>query len=110
MPLEIYDFMVYGYYARYISQAYFPSDNEYVSLMLTLMTFALGFFARPFGAVDWGLHRRRHGRRKGLIMALALMSVGILCVALTPTYASIGMAATGYRHTGTFATRLLGGC
>lgn len=91
--LEIYDFMVYGYYARYISQAYFPSDNEYVSLMLTLMTFALGFFARPFGAIILGAYTDRHGRRKGLIMALTLMSIGILCVAMTPTYASIGIAA-----------------
>lgn len=91
--LEIYDFMVYGYYARYISQAYFPSDNEYVSLMLTLMTFALGFFARPFGAIILGSYTDRHGRRKGLIMALSLMSIGIMCVACTPSYASIGIAA-----------------
>lgn len=91
--LEIYDFMIYGYYARYISQAYFPSDNEYVSLMLTLMTFALGFFARPFGAIILGSYTDRHGRRKGLILALTLMSVGILCLACTPTYASIGIAA-----------------
>ncbi|MGG7445706.1 tricarballylate/proton symporter TcuC [Kosakonia oryzendophytica] len=91
--LEIYDFMVYGYYARYISQAYFPSDNEYVSLMLTLMTFALGFFARPFGAIILGAYTDRHGRRKGLIMALTLMSIGILCIALTPTYSAIGIAA-----------------
>lgn len=91
--LEIYDFMVYGYYARYISQAYFPSDNEYVSLMLTLLTFALGFFARPVGAIILGAYTDRHGRRKGLIMALTLMSLGIACIALTPTYATIGIAA-----------------
>ncbi len=91
--LEIYDFMIYGYYARYISQAYFPSENEYVSLMLTLMTFALGFFARPFGAIILGSYTDRHGRRKGLVLSLFLMSVGILCIALTPTYATIGVAA-----------------
>ena len=50
--LEIYDFMIYGYYARYIAQTYFPSDNEHVSLMLSLMTFAFGFLARPVGATQ----------------------------------------------------------
>lgn len=91
--LEIYDFMIYGYYARYIAQTYFPSDNEYVSLMMSLVTFAFGFLARPVGAIVLGSYADRHGRRAGLIMALALMSIGIIAVACTPSYASIGIAA-----------------
>jgi MFS family permease len=91
--LEIYDFMIYGYYARYIAQTYFPSDNEHVSLMLSLMTFAFGFLARPVGAIVLGSYTDRHGRRAGLIMALGLMSLGIIAVACTPSYASIGIAA-----------------
>jgi MFS transporter, MHS family, citrate/tricarballylate:H+ symporter len=91
--LEIYDFMIYGYYARYIAQTYFPSDNEYISLMMSLMTFAFGFLARPIGAIVLGAYTDRHGRRAGLIMALSLMSLGIISVACTPSYASIGMAA-----------------
>jgi MFS family permease len=91
--LEIYDFMIYGYYARYIGQTYFPSDNEHVSLMLSLMTFAFGFLARPVGAIVLGAYTDRVGRRKGLIMALTLMSFGIMAVACTPSYASIGIAA-----------------
>ena len=91
--LEIYDFMIYGYYARYIAQTYFPNDNEYVSLMMSLMTFAFGFLARPVGAIVLGAYTDRHGRRKGLIMALTLMSLGIVTVACTPSYANIGIAA-----------------
>ncbi|MFL9900844.1 tricarballylate/proton symporter TcuC [Paraburkholderia fungorum] len=91
--LEIYDFMIYGYYARYIAQTYFPSHNQYVSLMMSLMTFAFGFLARPIGAIVIGSYTDRHGRRKGLILALSLMSLGIIAVACTPSYASIGMAA-----------------
>ncbi|MDR5773460.1 tricarballylate/proton symporter TcuC [Caballeronia sp. LZ002] len=91
--LEIYDFMIYGYYARYIAQTYFPSDNEYISLMMSLMTFAFGFLARPVGAIVLGAYTDRHGRRKGLILALSLMSLGIISVACTPSYASIGIAA-----------------
>lgn len=91
--LEIYDFMIYGYYARYIAQTYFPSHNQYVSLMMSLMTFAFGFLARPIGAIVIGSYTDRHGRRKGLILALSLMSLGIIAVACTPSYASIGIAA-----------------
>lgn len=91
--LEIYDFMIYGYYARYIAQTFFPSDNEYVSLMMSLMTFAFGFLARPVGAIVLGSYTDRHGRRKGLILALSLMSLGIISVACTPSYSSIGISA-----------------
>jgi len=91
--LEIYDFMIYGYYARYIAQTFFPSSNEYLSLMLALMTFAFGFLARPVGAIVLGSYTDRHGRRKGLILTLTLMSLGIISVACTPSYATIGLAA-----------------
>lgn len=91
--LEIYDFMVYGYYARYIAQTYFPTEDPYVSLMLSLMTFAFGFLARPVGAIVLGSYTDRHGRRAGLLMSLGLMSLGIISVACTPSYATIGIAA-----------------
>jgi MFS family permease len=91
--LEIYDFMIYGYYARYIAQTFFPSSNQYLSLMLALMTFAFGFLARPVGAIVLGSYSDRHGRRKGLILSLTLMSLGIVSVACTPSYATIGLAA-----------------
>jgi MFS family permease len=68
--LEIYDFMIYGYYAKYIGQTFFPSSNEYLSLMLALTTFAFGFLARPVGALLLGSYTDRHGRRKGLILSL----------------------------------------
>lgn len=91
--LEIYDFMIYGYYARYIGQAYFPTSNAYVSLMLALMAFAIGFLARPVGAIVLGAYTDRHGRRKGLILSLSLMALGIISVACTPSYSAIGLAA-----------------
>src|ERR1700755_1720830 len=48
--LEMFDFMVYGFYAAAVATAVFPSDNEFVSLMLSLMTFGGGFLIRPLGA------------------------------------------------------------
>ena len=91
--LEMYDFMVFGYYASAISKAYFPTGTEFGSLMLTLMTFGAGFLMRPVGALLLGAYIDRHGRRKGLILTLALMALGTLIIAATPGYASIGVAA-----------------
>lgn len=91
--LEMYDFMVFGYYAAAIGQAFFPSTNGYASLMSSLMTFGAGFLMRPLGAVILGAYADRHGRRAGLLLTLSLMSIGILSIACTPGYAAIGLLA-----------------
>ena len=91
--LEMYDFMVFGYYAPSISKAFFPAGSEFASLMLTLMTFGAGFLMRPVGALVLGAYMDKHGRRKGLLLTLGLMAVGTIAIAATPTYAKIGLAA-----------------
>ena len=91
--LEMYDFMVFGYYAAAIGKAFFPSGNPFLSLMLSLMTFGAGFLMRPLGAIVLGAYTDRHGRRAGLLLTLTLMSAGIVSIALTPGYARIGLIA-----------------
>ena len=91
--LEMYDFMVFGYYASAIGAAFFPSGNQFLSLMLALMTFGAGFLMRPLGAIVLGTYADKHGRRAGLVLTLSLMSVGILSIACVPGYASIGLVA-----------------
>lgn len=91
--LEMFDFMVFGYYATYISNAFFPTGSEFASLMLTLMTFGAGFLMRPVGALVLGAYIDRKGRRQGLLLTLGLMALGTLAIAVTPTYAQIGLAA-----------------
>jgi MFS transporter, MHS family, citrate/tricarballylate:H+ symporter len=91
--LEMYDFMVFGYYATAIGKAFFPSGNPFVSLMLSLMTFGAGFLMRPLGAIVLGAYTDRHGRRAGLLLTLGLMSVGIFSIACMPGYATIGLLA-----------------
>src|SRR5438067_8123172 len=91
--LEMYDFMVFGYYAAAIGNAFFPTGNPFVSLMLSLMTFGAGFLMRPLGAIVLGAYTDRHGRRAGLILTLGLMSIGIISIACTPGYATIGLLA-----------------
>src|ERR1700676_2857524 len=91
--LEMYDFMVFGYYASAIGRAFFPNGNPFVSLMLSLMTFGAGFLMRPLGAIVLGAYTDRHGRRAGLILTLGLMSIGIFSIACMPGYATIGLLA-----------------
>ena len=54
--LEMYDFMVFGYYATAIGRAFFPKSNELASLMLALATFGVGFLMRPLGALVLGAY------------------------------------------------------
>ena len=91
--VEMYDFIVYGYYASYIAKTYFPAGSDFASLMLSLMTFGVGFLMRPIGAVVLASYIDRHGRRRGLIVTLALMAIGTLTIAVTPSYAAIGLVA-----------------
>ncbi len=91
--LEMYDFMVFGYYAAAIGRAFFPSGNEFASLMLSLATFGAGFLMRPLGAIVLGAYIDHHGRRKGLMVTLALMSAGTLSIAVVPGFSVIGLLA-----------------
>jgi metabolite-proton symporter len=91
--LEMYDFMVYAYYASYIAREIFPSSSEFASLMLTLGTFGAGYLMRPLGAVVLGAYVDRHGRRAGLILTLFLMAIVTLVIACTPAYRTIGIVA-----------------
>jgi metabolite-proton symporter len=91
--LEMYDFIVYGYYATYIAKTFFPARSELASLMLALLTFGVGYLMRPLGAIVLGSYIDRKGRRQGLIVTLVLMAIGTLTIAVTPGYAQIGLAA-----------------
>ena len=68
--LEMYDFMVFGYYATAIARTFFPAGTEFASLMLSLMTFGAGFLMRPLGAIVLGAYTDHHGRRAGLLLTL----------------------------------------
>ncbi len=91
--LEMYDFFVFGLYAAAIGRAYFPAKDPFASLMASLATFGVGYLMRPLGALVLGGFIDRNGRRAGLLLTLGLMALGTLSVALTPGYATIGVAA-----------------
>jgi MFS transporter, MHS family, proline/betaine transporter len=91
--MEWFDFLLYGYFAVTIAKVFFPTGNETASLLLTLGTFSVSFLVRPIGAVVIGAFTDRKGRRAGLTLSIMLMVVGTTMTALTPGYATIGLAA-----------------
>ena len=91
--LEMYDFIIYGYYAKYIGDTFFPSDNEFISLLSTFLAYGVGFLVRPVGALVLGSFMDRYGRRAGLLLSLSLMAIGTASIAVTPGYAVLGVFA-----------------
>lgn len=91
--LEFYDFLVYSNFAIYIGRAYFPAHGAVASLLLSLATFGIGFIPRPIGGLVLGRLGDRIGRKPAMLLSFALMALGLSGLALTPTYAKIGVAA-----------------
>jgi MFS transporter, MHS family, proline/betaine transporter len=91
--LEWFDFVVYGFLAVTISQVFFPTGDPTVSLLVTFGAFGLAYLVRPLGAIFVGSFTDRHGRRAGLTLSIGLMMIGTTLMAVTPGYASIGLAA-----------------
>ncbi len=91
--LEMYDFFLFGFYATYISKAFFPAGSEFASLMATFATFGAGFLMRPLGAIILGAYVDHIGRRKGLIVTLSIMAMGTVLIAFVPGYDRIGLFA-----------------
>jgi MFS transporter, MHS family, citrate/tricarballylate:H+ symporter len=91
--LEFYDFITYSFFAIQIGHTFFSSDSQFASLMLSRATFGAGFVTRPIGAVVIGSYSDRAGRRPAMILSFAMMGSAIIVLALTPSYAAIGVAA-----------------
>ncbi|NMM36767.1 MAG: MFS transporter [Glaciimonas sp.] len=92
--LIMYDFTVYSFSAVIIGKIFFPPSNHFTSLLMALATFGAGFFMRPLGAMIIGNLADCKGRKAGLTFSIALMTLGTGIIAFTPSYASIGVAAT----------------
>src|ERR1700726_4058207 len=91
--LEWYDIAIYGYFAVYISKAFFPSNDPTTSLLLTFGTFGLSFLVRPIGGVILGAYADRHGRKASLMVSIVMMTFGTLAIALMPSYETMGILA-----------------
>jgi MHS family proline/betaine transporter-like MFS transporter len=91
--LEYYDVMLYGFFATMLAPLFFPSDNQAVSYISSLGTFAAGFIMRPVGGLVFGHLGDKLGRRYALVLSIFLVTIPTLTIGLLPTYAEIGIAA-----------------
>mgnify|MGYP003310113193 FL=1 len=92
--IEWYDFFLYGAAAALVfPTVFFGEMSSSGALILSLLTFAAGFIARPIGGIIFGHFGDRVGRKKTLVIALILMGVSSTLIGLLPTYAMIGVGA-----------------
>ena len=91
--VEWYDFYTYAAFALYFASSFFPGDDPVVQQLNAALLFALGFVVRPIGGWLFGHLADQYGRRNALMLSVLVMCFGSLMIAVTPTYASIGIAA-----------------
>ncbi|MFF3397526.1 MFS transporter [Streptomyces sp. NPDC002659] len=92
--IEWYDFFLYGSAAALVfNKLFFPGSDPLVGTLLSFLTYAVGFAARPLGALVFGHYGDRLGRKKLLVLSLLLMGGATFAIGLLPTHATVGSAA-----------------
>ncbi len=92
--IEFFDFYIYATAAVLVfPQLFFPASDPTSSILQSLATFALAFFARPIGSALFGHFGDRIGRKATLVAALSTMGLSTVAIGLLPTYATIGVWA-----------------
>lgn len=91
--LEFYDFVIFGVFGAYVSDAFFPTASPAVSQVRTLAVFAAGYLARPIGGLVFGRRGDRQGRRGSFLLSLGTMSAATVGMGLVPGYATGGLAS-----------------
>ena len=91
--VEWYDFYAYTAFALYFAASFFPGTDPVVQQLNAAVLFAGGFIVRPIGGWLFGYTADHYGRRRALMASVLLMCFGSLLIAVTPTYASIGIMA-----------------
>lgn len=91
--MEWFDFTVYGFFALVIAAKFFPSENQFVSLISAFAAFAIGFLMRPLGSIVFGHIGDIYGRKIVLSTSIFLMAIPSLIIGIMPTYETIGILA-----------------
>jgi MFS family permease len=91
--LEFYDFTTYAFFAVMIGRAFFPAHDPFISLLLSVAAFGVGFIFRPLGGIVIGAYADRAGRKPAMMLSIGLMAIAMVLLAATPSYAAIGIAA-----------------
>jgi MFS family permease len=82
--LEIYDFIIYGVFAREIARQFFPAADPIASLISTFGVFAIGYVSRPLGGIVLSSLGDRFGRRLVFLVSVLAMSASTIGIGLIP--------------------------
>ncbi|SFT65092.1 Predicted arabinose efflux permease, MFS family [Kosakonia arachidis] len=91
--VEFFDFSAYATFAVMIGHVFFPSDNPFTSLLLSVSVFGIGFIVRPLGAIFIGSYADRVGRKPAMLLTMVFMTIGTGGLVFLPGYETMGMAA-----------------
>lgn len=92
--IEYFDFFIFGTASALVfNDLFFPSLDPLAGTLAAFAAFGVAFFVRPLGAVVFGHHGDRLGRKRMLVLSLVIMGVGTAAVGVLPTYAQIGVWA-----------------
>ena len=91
--LEFYDFVTFSFFAIQIGHTFFPQTQPSHALLYSLATFGVGFLTRPLGGMVIGAYGDHAGRRPAMLLSFTLMGASIIGMALTPSYAAVGIIA-----------------
>ncbi len=92
--IEFFDFYIFANAAVLVfPQLFFPGSDSTTSVLQSLATFSIAFFARPLGSAVFGHYGDKVGRKTTLVVALLTMGISTVCIGFLPSYASIGITA-----------------
>ncbi|WP_422399082.1 MFS transporter [Streptomyces netropsis] len=92
--IEWYDFFLYGSAAALVfNKLFFPDSDPLVGTLLSFLTYAVGFAARPVGALVFGHFGDRLGRKRLLVVSLLMMGSATCAIGVLPTHATVGALA-----------------
>lgn len=91
--IEFYDFIIYGIFSVYFAHQFFPSNNNFVSIIASYAVFFVGYIARPVGGILFGYIGEKHGKQAAMSSSIALMAIGSVGIGLCPVYSQIGIFA-----------------
>lgn len=92
--IEFFDFYIYANAAVLVfPKLFFPGTDPTISVIQSLATFSIAFFARPIGSAVFGHYGDKIGRKATLVVALLTMGISTVSIGFLPTYASIGITA-----------------
>ena len=91
--LEYYDFTIFAVFSVQIASVFFPKQDEFSAILLSLAVFAVGFLMRPLGAVIFGHIGDKAGRKKALTLSIGCMAIPTFLIGIIPGHAAIGIFA-----------------